>query len=84
MGPTPARTPAASATSSSTPWPAQEQYVFLEAHARGIAKLPQHQYPRHDFSEARRELEAVAAEADPDHPLGHYIRDSALSWGIAA
>ena len=65
-------------------WPAHEQHQFLEAYARGIAKLPQHQYPKHDFSEARRELDAIAAEADHDHPLGHYICDSARSWSVAA
>ncbi len=65
-------------------WPADEQRRFLDTHARGAAVLPRHQYPKHDFSEARRELDAISAEADPAHPLGHYIVDSARSWSIAA
>ena len=65
-------------------WPADEQRRFLDTHARGAAVLPQHQYPKHDFSDARRELDAISAEADPAHPLGHYIVDSARSWSIAA
>jgi uncharacterized protein (TIGR02421 family) len=46
--------------------------------------LPLVGYPQHDFSEARRELDAIIGEADPSHPLGHYICDSARSWSIAA
>jgi len=65
-------------------WAADEQQRFLESYARGAALLPQHQYPRHDFSEVRRELDAISAEADPAHPLGHYLVDSARSWSIAA
>lgn len=65
-------------------WPADEQQRFLGTYARGAALLPQHVYPKHDFSEARRELDVISAEADPAHPLGHYIVDSARSWSIAA
>ncbi len=65
-------------------WHADEQPRFIEAYARGAALLPQHVYPIYDFSEARRELDAISAEADPAHPLGHYIVDSARSWSIAA
>ena len=46
--------------------------------------LPQVEYPKLDFSDARRELDAVADEADPTHPLGVYLRESARSWSIAA
>ena len=51
-------------------WPASEQQTFLADFARGRAKLPSHRYPQHDFSEARREFEAIIAAADPAHPLG--------------
>src|SRR5690606_27722941 len=37
-----------------------------------------------DFSDARYELQAVAAAADPDHPLGAYLIDSARQWDLAA
>jgi uncharacterized protein (TIGR02421 family) len=65
-------------------WPAHEQQRFLACYEAGTATLPTHEYPKLDFSEARRELDAVEKEADPSHPLGHYICDSARSWGIAA
>ncbi len=65
-------------------WPASEQQDFLAAHAQGQARLPMHEYPKHDFSAERRELDAIAAEADPAHPLGIYLIESARSWAVAA
>ena len=65
-------------------WPASEQQVFLAGWARGNPRLPDYQYPKHDFSEVRRELAAVAAAADPTHPLGQYLVESAQGWVLAA
>ena len=65
-------------------WPAEVQQVFLAQWARGGTALPLVGYPRHDFSEARRELDAIIGETDHSHPLGHYVCDSARSWSIAA
>lgn len=65
-------------------WPATLQQPFLESFARGNPVLPNIEYPKLDFSQARRELEAVIAQADHDHPLGHYVAESARSWSIAA
>ena len=65
-------------------WPAAIQAPFLESVARGNPVLPQVAYPKHDFSEVRRELAAIAEAADPAHPLGAYLRDSAHSWELAA
>ena len=65
-------------------WPASEQQKFLADHARGQARLPAHVYPKHDFSAERVEFEAIAAAADPSHPLGIYLIESAHSWGLAA
>lgn len=65
-------------------WPAAVQRGFLEAHARGQARMPQVRYPRHDFGDARRELAAVAAAADPGHPLGAYLVESCRHWDLAA
>ena len=42
-------------------WPASEQQAFLAGWARGNPHLPRYQYPRLDFSDARRELSAIAA-----------------------
>ncbi len=67
-----------------TSWPASMQGPFLDSVARGNPVLPQVDYPKHDFGEARRELAAIAAAVDPSHPLGAYLRDSADSWDLAA
>ena len=45
-------------------WPASEQQTFLAEFAHGRARLPAHEYPKHDFSEARREFAAIAAAAE--------------------
>ena len=60
------------------------QGPFLESYARGQPRLPAIEYPKFEFSDERGELEAIAAEADPAHPLGRYLVESARSWGIAA
>ena len=65
-------------------WPADAQTRFLAGVARGQPALPAIEYPRLDFGDARRELAAIAAAADPAHPLGCYLRDSVHSWDIAA
>ena len=65
-------------------WPAEVQQHFLAEYAQGRIAVPQVNYPQHDFSVARRELDEIAAEADSTHPLGHYLIDSARSWSIAA
>ncbi|GAB1596826.1 flavohemoglobin expression-modulating QEGLA motif protein [Lysobacter sp. PAGU 2638] len=65
-------------------WPAGEEAAFLAAYAAGTAKPPVIAYPKIDFSAARAELEALVREADPQHPLGQYLIDSARSWKIAA
>ena len=65
-------------------WPATAQAPFLEGYARGQPRLPVIEYPRLDFSEARRELDEIAAAADPAHPLGCYLIESTRSWALAA
>ena len=65
-------------------WPASEQARFLDAYPKGKARLPDYRYPRHDFTEARREFAAIAAAADPAHPLGAYLLESARDWDLAA
>src|SRR5690606_27314353 len=65
-------------------WPARVLDGFLADHARGVTRLPVVEYPRHDFSGERAELEAVARAADPGHPMGAYLIESARSWETAA
>lgn len=67
-----------------TSWPAGLETQFLHDYARGTATLPQIVYPKHDFSDVRRELNAVSDAADPAHPLGQYLIESARSWSVAA
>ncbi len=65
-------------------WPARVQVEFLERWRHGRTTLPRVEYPQLDFAEARAELQAVAAAADAQHPLGTYLRESAASWERAA
>ena len=61
-------------------WPEREQAMFLGAWRVGRIHLPDHEYPRGDHAERRRELQAVFDAADPDDPLGRYLRSTADSW----
>src|SRR5690606_10927024 len=65
-------------------WPAAVQQAFLADLARGVRRMPQVDYPTRDFGPARRELDAIAAAADPDHPLGAYLVDSTRQWQLTA
>ncbi len=67
-----------------TSWPAATQAPFLDSVARGQPRLPEVAYPKLDFSDVRHELAVIGASADPGHPLGRYIADSARSWDLAA
>lgn len=67
-----------------TSWPASLQAPFLDGWRAGRPVLPRVAYPRHEFGDTRRELDAIAAAADPAHPLGAYLADSARSWSRAA
>ena len=67
-----------------TSWPLSAQQPFLDSWHAGRPALPCIDYPRHDFSDTRRELDAIAAEADPQHPLGVYLVESARSWATTA
>ena len=64
-------------------WPASAQETFLAAWKIGRIHLPTIEYPKDDFTAMRAELDAVRASADPDHPLGHYLIQTAESWRIA-
>ena len=65
-------------------WPIEIQHAFLAQWAGGHVSLPVFEYPTHDFSDARRELAAIAGQADTAHPLGRYVQESAHSWAVAA
>jgi uncharacterized protein (TIGR02421 family) len=65
-------------------WPSRVQREFLDALAAGNVRLPQVEYEKLDFADERRELDAIAAAADPSHPLGRYVGASAQQWNLAA
>jgi len=64
-------------------WPARVQESFLAAWRVGHLSIPRITYPRFDFHELRQEIDAIHRAADPDHPLGHYLRQTGESWRIA-
>ena len=45
-------------------WPASLQEPFLDGWRRGQPQLPQVEYAPQDFSASRRELDAIAGEAE--------------------
>ena len=63
-------------------WPASAQETFLAAWRVGRIHLPEIDYPKEDFADVRAALDAVSADADPDHPLGHYLIQTADSWRV--
>jgi len=65
-------------------WPASVQQQFLAELAQGRTTMPHVDYPKYDFTDTRRELDVIIAEADFDTPLGRYLIESARSWAIAA
>ncbi|MFA7541343.1 MAG: tyrosine/phenylalanine carboxypeptidase domain-containing protein, partial [Lysobacterales bacterium] len=65
-------------------WSSAVQARFLERWRQGRRTLPTVHYPPCDMDATRQELDAIAAAADPDHPLGDYLRRSAGAWHIAA
>ncbi len=64
-------------------WPASAQETFLGAWKIGRIHLPKIDYPKDDYTDIRAELDAVTKAADPDHPLGRYLIQTADSWRIA-
>ncbi|WP_462114012.1 flavohemoglobin expression-modulating QEGLA motif protein [Lysobacter xanthus] len=65
-------------------WPAGTEQAFLAAFDAGTARPPVVEYPKSDFAVHRAELDRIVCEADPQHPLGQYLIDSARSWSTAA
>src|SRR5450432_1072768 len=64
-------------------WPATVQSSFLELWRAGRPQLPKVDYATTDFSRTREELEDIFLKADPQHPVGDYLRRTAQSWQIA-
>ena len=67
----------------SVSWPASAQAAFLASWRKGTASLPVIEYARPGHAAARHELGAIHDAADPQHPVGDYIRRNAKSWRIA-
>lgn len=68
---------------ASVSWPASVELGFIAAWKAGNAKLPQITYPSCDHAATRVALDDIIRAADPQHPVGDYIRRSAESWRVA-
>ncbi|RUL64349.1 DUF1704 domain-containing protein [Dyella dinghuensis] len=69
---------------STVSWPASLEDRMIEEYGRGQYALPEVSYKVPDFSDVRKELQAIEAEASDGDPLGEYLRRTAESWRIAA
>lgn len=65
-------------------WPAPAGDRFVADWQAGRRRIPDIAYAAVDLTEARTELAAIGAAADPDHPLGRFLRRRVDSWGLAA
>src|SRR6478609_9798126 len=61
-------------------WPAPVQERFLADWRVGKIWMPEIQYQREDWTEVRRELDAIDAALDHNHPLGRYLHRTTESW----
>jgi uncharacterized protein (TIGR02421 family) len=64
-------------------WPASVQATFLAAWRAGNPQLPKVEYAKTEYSRTREELEDIFLTADPQHPVGDYLRRTAQSWRVA-
>ena len=69
---------------SSLDWPARACDEFVRGFDAGSPVLPRVEHPRLDFADSVGELQSVAAACDRSHPVGAYVRDTALSYITAA
>ena len=67
----------------SVSWPQAVQHQFLADWRSGKRALPEVTYVKEDHSATRAELKAISTAADPQHPLGNYLRRTAQSWVLA-
>lgn len=65
-------------------WPAHLCDEFLAGFRAGNPKLPEARVPKVDLADRRRALAQLMMQADPGHPLGRYIIQTAASYVIAA
>ena len=64
-------------------WPSAVQAQFLDNWRAGRTLLPKVEYAVGDLSRPREELEDIFLAADPQHPVGDYLRRTAQSWRTA-
>ncbi|MCX7160410.1 MAG: DUF1704 domain-containing protein, partial [Proteobacteria bacterium] len=65
-------------------WPATVYEEFMAGWRSGNPKLPVVELPQVNLQDRRRALAQVILQADPGHPLGRYIIQTAASYVIAA
>src|SRR2546422_6369234 len=64
---------------SNLDWPARAHDDFLRGFEAGRPELPRVEYPKFNFADNIRELQAVAAAWGRSHPVGDYIGGTAES-----
>jgi uncharacterized protein (TIGR02421 family) len=69
---------------SSLDWPARACGEFLRGFDAGRPALPSLDHPKLEFADSVGGLRSVVAACDPSHPVGAYVRDTALSYITAA
>lgn len=65
-------------------WPARVRDRFLDRWHAKQPELPEVTYPVRDHGAVHAELRRIHDAADPHHPLGEYIRRTAVSYQVAA
>lgn len=65
-------------------WPAHVFDEFMASWTSGNPKLPVVDLPKVDLKDRRRALAQLMIQADPGHPLGRYVIQTAASYVIAA
>jgi len=64
-------------------WPSRTRDEFIAGWHRGQPSLPSVVYPKRDYSAVHEELRSIHDAADPQHPLGEYLRRTVLSYQVA-
>lgn len=69
---------------SALAWPVGAQEEFLKHDGAGNPRLPVIDYPKLDHADHRKALTTLARKCDVSHPVGRYLRSTALSYVAAA
>ncbi|NDE13877.1 DUF1704 domain-containing protein [bacterium] len=65
---------------SNLAWPEELGHKFLASWQSGKPELPQPAYKKHAYPDHLKRLEGIMKAAGDEHPVGHYISQTALSY----